>query len=689
MRQPSVGLAQMFSDPSKDRGVMQAWERFLRGDDQATGFVRQAVDTSWQRCLSGRVDPGQRYAPPPMSESLLQQLQAVNGELMRISAPAMSHAREFLAETGSMMALTDAQGVILALEGDPRTIDRAHSIRLEPGALWTELSCGTNAIGTALATGQPVQIHSAEHYCEGIKRWTCSGTVIRHPFDGEILGVIDVSGLSESYSRYSLGLAITTAARIESRLTAHEMELRYRLLEAAIGQLSASGSDGLILFDHRGSAIKANAAAYRWVEENNGQLDLSHPSRIEQLDLRRGRAGQLAGAEHAWIRAGWLQPVMHRGERVGTFLVLPAPRAKDKPRLPKQKPEPFSEIVCCDPALQAVVAQARRLARSHAPILLTGETGVGKEVFAQNIHLASPVDRGPFVALNCGGLSRELLASELFGYAEGAFTGARKGGQSGKIEAAASGTLFLDEIGEMPLDLQPHLLRVLEQGEIYRLGENSVRKVKFRLIAATHRDLRQEVAAGRFRMDLYYRIAVTSLRIPPLRERQADIAALVMQLTERVCRENDLPPRHFDEGALRCLESYTWPGNVRELRNVVENVLLVSSDETITIEQLPPELTRAQVEPIVVSAEPATLPQLLTPEQALLELPTPVIDREVEHSLEVAEQKHIRAAIHATGGNLSAAAKLLGIAKSTMYLKLRKHGLKADVDKNRHGRSVD
>jgi len=215
------------------------------------------------------------------------------------------------------------------------------------------------------------------------------------------------------------------------------------------------------------------------------------------------------------------------------------------------------------------------------------------------------------------------------------------------------------------------------------------------LIAATHRDLRQEVAAGRFRMDLYYRIAVTSLRIPPLRERRADIVALVMQLTDRVCRENDLPPRHFDEGALRCLEAYAWPGNVRELRNVVENVLLVSSDETIGVEQLPPELTRSAavadgvaVEPGVVSAELTALTHLPVPDAVPPELATPGIRLEA-HSLEVAEQKHIRAAIHATGGNLSAAAKLLGIAKSTMYLKLRKHGLKADVDKNRLGRSVD
>jgi len=206
------------------------------------------------------------------------------------------------------------------------------------------------------------------------------------------------------------------------------------------------------------------------------------------------------------------------GEPLGTLLVMPlahahrtvAARPSTLERLVAGRDEGFENVLTSDPAMREVIARARQLARSRAPVLLQGETGSGKEEFARGIHGAST---GPYVALNCGGLSRELLASELFGYADGAFTGARKGGMVGKIEAANGGTLFLDEIGEMPPDMQPHLLRVLEQGEIYRLGENTPRKVTFRLIAATHRDLRQEVAAGRFRMDLFYRVAVTSLRI--------------------------------------------------------------------------------------------------------------------------------------------------------------------------------
>jgi transcriptional regulator of acetoin/glycerol metabolism len=598
-----------------------------------------------------------------MPVDTLHRLREANGELLRLSTPAMAQARDFLAETGTMMVLTDARGTILTVEGDPRTVGRAESIRLQPGTTWSELACGTNAIGTALEAGEPVQIHSAEHYCEGIKRWTCSGMVVRHPLDGEILGVVDVSGLSESYSRYSLGLAMTTAGRIENRLAAYEMELRYRLLDAAMGRLADAGADGLILFDRRGVPIKANQAAYALLAEHGSRLDLSRPQRIEALGLPSlaGPQGAL-GAGQEWIRAEWLQPVLHQGQRLGTLLVLPARRGRGRalragppapPLIQPARTSAFAHLVGGDAALRQAMAQALQLARSRAPVLLLGETGVGKEEFAQGIHLASPVGQGPFVALNCGGLSRDLLASELFGYAEGAFTGARRGGQAGKIEAADGGTLFLDELGEMPTELQPHLLRVLEQGELYRLGESAPRKVAFRLVAATHRDLRRDVADGRFRMDLFYRVAVASVRIPPLRERRADVRALVAHFLERVRRENGLGPRRFDEQALRCMEAYDWPGNVRELRNVVESLLLMSTGDVIDAGQLPPELT----------AHPSAGGAL---------------------SLDDAERERIREAIRATGGNLSDSARRLHIAKSTLYQKLRRYDLQDEVERRRH-----
>jgi transcriptional regulator with PAS, ATPase and Fis domain len=300
--------------------------------------------------------------------------------------------------------------------------------------------------------------------------------------------------------------------------------------------------------------------------------------------------------------------------------------------------------------MQALIGRARALARASAPVLLQGETGVGKELFARGLHRG-----GPFIAVNCGGLPRDLLVSELFGYADGAFTGARKGGMAGKIEAADGGTLFLDEIGEMPIDMQAHLLRVLEEGELYRLGENAPRKVRFRLVAATHRDLRQAVQAGLFRMDLYYRIAVASLHIPPLRERGPDVVLLARHFLQSLGQEQGRAAARFDDAAWALLRRYPWPGNVRELRNAIESALLLSGDSaTLKVDFLPLELTS-------IAARPA---------------PLGVVDSSAGvASIPDGEQLLIRQAIEACGGNLTAAARRLKIAKSTLYAKMKRYGL--------------
>lgn len=673
MNAPQTPDGRIFSDPGNDAAVMAAWERFLDGGERPNDALRSLVDGSWQRCQQHNVDPGQRRAPPPVAESTLERHRQRHSELLQASAPIMACARDFLAETGTVMALADTSSTILTMEGDNLTLAQAESIHLLPGVAWSEPVCGTNAIGTALAVGQPVQIHSAEHYCAGIKRWTCSATVIRHPHDGEILGVVDVSGLSETYSRQSLALVVTTASRIESRLTMLEMERRYRLLEAALPYWRG-GTDGVVLFDRRGYPIKANENAQAAIAAFGADLDLATPRRLPALAVDSD--GQPLPA---WLRPEWLVPVSARGERLGTLMVVPLPRlgrarAAEPARalagepavrsaLAAALPAAFATIVTADAGLCEVLRKAEQLARSRVPVLLLGETGVGKEEFAQGIHKASTHSEGPYVALNCGGLSRELLASELFGYAEGAFTGARKGGLMGKIEAANGGTLFLDELGEMPLDLQPHLLRVLEQGEIYRLGENAPRKVNFRLIAATHRDLRQEVAAGRFRMDLYYRVAVTSIRIPALRDRPGDVRLLASHFVEVFRVRHGLGPRRLDAAAVARLEAYAWPGNVRELRNVIESMVLMGEGERLGVELLPPELSGDEAG-VAGDALPAAA--------------APAV-----RSIATGEAELIRCAIAATRGNLTKAARELDIAKSTLYQKVKQYGLEADINRVR------
>ena len=293
------------------------------------------------------------------------------------------------------------------------------------------------------------------------------------------------------------------------------------------------------------------------------------------------------------------------------------------------------------------------VAPARAPILLLGETGVGKELVARALHAAGNDSAGPFVALNCAGLSRDLLASELFGYADGAFTGARKGGAAGKIEAAHGGTLFLDEIGEMPIELQGHLLRALEQGEIYRVGDNQPRKVQFRLISATNRELRDEVAAGRFRMDLYYRVAVTSLRIPPLRDRPEDVGDLAEHYLQVFADERRAGPRRLSPEASAALQAYRWPGNVRELRNVIERAVILESGGT------------------------------LSPDSVLLRGPPPPrLAGEAEDdgaapppSLDEVEKAYVERLLARAKGNKSQVARWMGVSYPTVVKKIADHGI--------------
>jgi transcriptional regulator with PAS, ATPase and Fis domain len=264
--------------------------------------------------------------------------------------------------------------------------------------------------------------------------------------------------------------------------------------------------------------------------------------------------------------------------------------------------------------------------------------------------------------LNCGGLSKDLLASELFGHCEGAFTGSRRGGMIGKVEAANGGTLFLDEIGEMPLELQPHFLRVLEEGELYRIGETIPRKISFKLITATNRSLRAEVAEGRFRMDLYYRVAVTSIDIPPLRERKEDIEPLVKHFIRKFSAQNGVEPKQIEPEVITALENHDWQGNVRELRNVIESMVLMASGESLGLNDLPPEIG---------------LPLDAGSKEINVRSPAPA------GKLEDAELVFIRESLEADRGNLTLVAKHLGIAKSTLYVKLKKYGLDQIVDRVR------
>jgi sigma-54 dependent transcriptional regulator, acetoin dehydrogenase operon transcriptional activator AcoR len=639
-----------FANPSIERDVLTNWENFLSGTSIGRQVVRAAIDQSWRRCRQSAVDYRIARAPTPMNEDRLHRLLDQRSRLVQAGASTMALARDYMRETGTVMVLTDTDGIVLRLEGDTTVSlrDAVEKTHLLPGSNWGETICGTNAIGTALETGQPIQVPATEHFCAGIQRWTCSASVIRDPIDGAVIGVIDISGLSNSYARQALALAISAAARIESQLFQLELDARYRLLDRCLWTLPASDRHHTVLFDSAGRPFKANG------EMSCIMRDLGAPRGQSTFPQLGGDNRPSRTARPHWIKEEWLRPVMHQGEFLGMVMVAPKPAASSRVALPPAVGESsaFANIIHGSMNMASAVETCRRVAATSAPVLLLGETGVGKEIFAQGIHAASPRRDRPFVVVNCGCASRELLASELFGYVDGAFTGARRGGAAGKIEAASGGTLFLDEIGELPLDLQPMLLRVLESGEICRIGEVTVRKVDFRLIAATNRDLRAEVDAQRFRKDLFYRLAVVPVVIPPLRERSNDIPMLVDHFVAQARLRYGLGDRRFATETLARLATYDWPGNVRELRNLVESLMLTSGGDVIEPSDLPDIIGRA------------SLPRQTRQDLSLAE---------------ASERDLIARTLRSCDGNVTATACALGRAKSTVYAKLRRYQIRPDL----------
>lgn len=648
------------ANPETELLVRTAWESFAHSEEPVRN-VRTAVAHSWRRCAEANVNLDLRRAPEPLAQRDFHQLQCQNTELIEASEQTIGLARELLAKSGAAMMLTDRYGVILNIVGDDRTLKVLENINMLPGACWTEENCGTNAIGTALSSGMPVQIHGSEHYCELIKRFTCSASIISDPLIAQVLGTINISGFAETYSPQSMVLVLNTAHRIKEALEYKLLSNKYKVLNQCDAQLASSFREDLLLLDYRGAPVKVGVQAKATLANLGVALDDPQPfSTIAAYSRKQSRSTESCLPQ--WLQADWIEPLFDNKEHIGSIIRLSSERVKRTVHSSVPNPEhlsAFSHAIGESKSFRQTVAKSCKIASSKASTLLLGETGAGKEIFANGIHRIATGDKAPFIALNCGALTRDLLASELFGYVDGAFTGARRGGMRGKIEAADGGTLFLDEIGEMPIDIQPIFLRVLEQREVLRLGDTSPRKVAFRLICATNRDLKKEIDLGKFRLDLFYRISVVSIKIPSLRERIGDPALLANHFLQHFCSLHQVPALEFSSDALEQLNIYPWPGNVRELRNIVECLALASPGPVISRAELETEL---RSETYVVE------------------------DHDTSHivgNLARGEYEQIKRALQQAEGNATHAAKALGIAKSTLYLKVKKMRLGSFLDSQR------
>lgn len=330
--------------------------------------------------------------------------------------------------------------------------------------------------------------------------------------------------------------------------------------------------------------------------------------------------------------------------------------------------DPFYAIKGHSASIQAAIQSAQKVAQTDATVLIYGESGVGKELFAKAIHQASRRREKPFIAINCGAIPAALFESELFGYQGGAFTGAEKKGKPGKLELAHGGTLFLDEIGELPLELQVKLLRALQERQFYRVGGTEPITVNTRIVAATNRQLEQMVADGRFREDLYYRLNVFSLEIPPLRERREDLPELVQIFIQEYSVAHEQPVPRIAPEVMQALFDYSWPGNIRQLRNVIERLSILQENGAVQPEHLP-SVIRTHSE----THSPVSVPLGGAYAPAPAALPVATADRNPLSP--ASERERIRAALERTYGNKKAAAALLGISRGTLYNKMKRYGL--------------
>ena len=610
------------------------------------GNLPESVAQSWERCVGLGLDTSSRQVFESLTSRELAEIIERNHRLTHQAVPAMASLYEQIRNTRCMVVLTDAQGLILHSLGDDDFMEKAQRVALQPGVCWDERSKGTNAIGTALFENRALEVCGSEHFFRANNFLTCSATPIRAP-GGETIGALDVSGDHRGHQSHTLALVKMTAQTIENHLSFDAypgaIEMRFHSRPEFIGTLC----EGLALLDPHGRVLTANRSAEFQLDIPLSQLigqsfDDIFDRRFVQALAHPGRTVEL---------------LTHRGVRVVAMIAAPQAAARQTRALARPRREApvhppqrcLGNLHAGDEAMSRVVARLRKVIDHDLAILIHGETGTGKEWLARAIHEESGRRNGPFVAVNCSAIPETLIESELFGYEGGAFTGARREGRIGYLRQAAGGTLFLDEIGDMPLNLQARLLRVLQDRTVTPLGGGDAVKVDFQLVCATHQPLERLIAEGGFREDLYYRLAGITVTLPALRDR-SDILALATGML----RELGDGRFRLDRDASDAITTFRWPGNLRQLSNVLRTALaLATPDPVISLEHLPEEITVASRIGVKSGLEAANG------------------SARSSGTLNELELAAIRRAIEDCGGNMTAAARQLGIGRATLYRKLQ------------------
>ncbi|MBI5920634.1 MAG: sigma-54-dependent Fis family transcriptional regulator [Betaproteobacteria bacterium] len=652
------------------------------------GLLPSVIEMSWERCLSYGLESDQNSEFDLLERGLLVEQQEKNRNLLTHAQPVMDVLFDQIVDTQNVVVLANDNGYILHSCGDPEFLKCAERVALSPGAEWSEKSRGTNAIGTALAINEPVVVNGDQHFLSANHFLTCSASPIFDP-NGRLIGVLDLTGDHRSFNRHTMALVRMSVQMIENRLFAsaysNVLILRFHARPEFVGTLCegmiALGEDGALLSANRNACFQFGLSLEQmrgasfsslFGQQINRLFDhlLVRPQDPISLTLNNGiRVQAKADSVPLHLRRHFRLTTESKpataSPKVAASGLSCDSDAKDTTTCPLER------LRTGDPQIENIIDKIKKVVGRDIPILILGETGTGKELFANAIHYSSPRAEKPFVAVNCAAIPEGLIESELFGYEEGAFTGARRKGNIGRIFQAHGGTLFLDEIGDMPASLQARLLRVLQERVVTPLGGVKSYPIDIAVICATHQKIRELVSAGKFREDLYFRINGLSVKLPPLRKR-TDFEALLNVVLRELCGAK---PLTIDPEVRELFRHYAWPGNLRQLSYLLRTAVVMAEDEqVIRRKHLPDDF----LEDIEQALQPVS-----TPEDDLVAAAAPnvapvTLDSAAPAAAECASGRlqdlalqAIRDAISRNGGNMSGAARELGVSRSTLYRKLQ------------------
>jgi transcriptional regulator of acetoin/glycerol metabolism len=632
--------------------------------------IEPHVTRSWYRCLREyRIEPSAPRQNTVLNSQSLKELQQRMGELLPVARAEMESLYEQIAGSGFAVILSDTQGVVLTTITDPALQREFRHAGLTLGALWDERHEGTNGIGTCLAEGCPVTVHREEHFRGYNLSLSCSGAPILDPH-GSIIAVLDASTANSSDSRliqrHTMALVNMSAHLISRWNFLNEFSqswiLRFHSRPEFVGLLH----EALVAMDGAGHILAVNESALL-------QLGCSTRKALVGESIEKFFQFDFATLERrAQFEPSTIWPVRDLAHGRRFFAIARSPLRPAARTLELAAPSPAAAAaegtqsgrgqhhVGEDAQMRKNLNFGRQLFAKQVPILLQGATGTGKEAFAKALHHSGLWSDKAFVTVNCAAIPESLIESELFGYTRGAFTGAVKEGRVGKILQSNGGTLFLDEIGDMPLMLQTRLLRVIEEREVVPLGSDQAIPVSLHVISATHRDIRQMIADGEFREDLYYRLNGITLHLPLLRDR-GDKPDLIRTLLQE---ENaDQESIEIAEDAFHKLLDYSWPGNIRQLRNALRTASALCRDGIIRLSNLPQEILHTETRSITAPSAAGTAEGAA----AAMNLPSAALrDAECAALLRELERMH---------WNISRTAQALGISRNTLYRKIHKHNI--------------